>query len=46
MDALDEAEEYLDRIAETAAREARKQARSPERLLELIAYTRELSHSE
>ena len=46
VDALDEAEEYLDRIAETAAREARKQARSPERLLELIAYTRELSHSE
>jgi geranylgeranyl pyrophosphate synthase len=44
--ALDDAEDYLDRLAAEAKREAREHARSPKRLLELIAYTRELSRSE
>jgi len=46
VDALDEAEGYLDRIATDAEREAREHTRSPQRLLELVAYTRELSRSE
>jgi geranylgeranyl pyrophosphate synthase len=46
VDALDDAEDYLDRIATDAEREARERARSPARLLELVAYTRELSRSE
>lgn len=43
--ALDDAENYLDQIATEAEHEARNQARFPARLLELIAYTRELSRS-
>ena len=46
VDALDDAEAYLDRIASEAEHEAREHARSPGRLLELVAYTRELSRSE
>jgi geranylgeranyl pyrophosphate synthase len=46
VDALDEAEDYLDRIATDAEREAGEHARSPVRLLELVAFTRELSRSE
>ncbi|CAN5220691.1 hypothetical protein BH18ACT12_BH18ACT12_11920 [soil metagenome] len=46
VDALDDAEDYLDRIATDAEREARQCACSPARLLELIVYTRELSRSE
>ena len=42
---LDEAEEYLDAIAADAEREARDCALSPDRLLELVAYTRELSRA-
>jgi geranylgeranyl pyrophosphate synthase len=44
--ALDDAEDYLDGIAADAEDEARKHARSPARLLELVAHTRELSRSE
>jgi geranylgeranyl pyrophosphate synthase len=40
---LDEAEAYLDGIADAAEREARDWARSPAQLLELVAHTRELS---
>lgn len=43
---LDEAEGYLDGIALDAEAEARANARSPSRLVELVAYTRELSRSE
>jgi geranylgeranyl pyrophosphate synthase len=46
VDALDDAEEYLDRVATDAEQEARQHARSPARLLELVAYTRELSRSQ
>ena len=42
---LDEAEDYLDAIAADAEREARDHVRSPDRLLELVAYTRELSRA-
>jgi geranylgeranyl pyrophosphate synthase len=45
ISALDEAEGYLDRVAAEAEREARTYARSASRLLELVAYTRELSRS-
>jgi geranylgeranyl pyrophosphate synthase len=45
-DALDDAEEYLDEIASEAAREARENTRSATRLLDLVAYTRELSRSQ
>jgi hypothetical protein len=37
---------YLDAIALDAEAEARANARAPQRLLELVAYTRELSRSE
>jgi hypothetical protein len=43
---LDEAEAYLDGIALDAEAAARADARAPRRLLELVAYTRELSRSE
>jgi geranylgeranyl pyrophosphate synthase len=43
---LGEAETYLDGIALDAESEARANARTPRRLLELVAYTRELSRSE
>ena len=46
MESLDDAEDYLDRIAMEAANEARENARMPARLLDLIDYTRELSRSE
>jgi hypothetical protein len=46
VDALDAAEDYLDGVAADAEREAREHARSPARLVELVAYTRELSRSE
>jgi geranylgeranyl pyrophosphate synthase len=46
VDALDDAEVYLDRIAADAEREACVNARSAARLRELVAYTRELSRSE
>jgi geranylgeranyl pyrophosphate synthase len=46
VDALDDAEDYLDGVAAEAEFEARQHARSPARLLELIAYTRELSRSQ
>ncbi len=46
IDTLDDAEDYLDRIAIEAQDEAREHARSPARLLDLIAFTRELSRSE
>jgi geranylgeranyl pyrophosphate synthase len=44
-DAIDEAELELDRIAGAAEAEARRHARAPARLLELVAHTRELSRS-
>jgi len=44
--ALPEAERQLDRLAAEAGAEARRQARRPRRLLELVAYTRQLSRSE
>lgn len=46
LGALDDAEAYLDRIAADAEREALVNARSAKRLVELVAYTRELSRSE
>jgi geranylgeranyl pyrophosphate synthase len=44
--ALPEAERQLDGIAAEAIAEAKAHARAPRRLLELVAYTRELSGSE
>lgn len=43
---LDVAEHYLDRVASEAASEAREQVSAPGRLLELVAFTRELSRSQ
>jgi geranylgeranyl pyrophosphate synthase len=45
IEALDDAEAYLDRIAADAEHQARENARSASRLIELVAYTRELSRS-
>ena len=44
--ALPEAERQLDALATDAIEEARASARRPRRLIELVAYTRELSRSE
>jgi geranylgeranyl pyrophosphate synthase len=46
VDALDDAEVYLDRIAAEARHEAHGNARSAHRLDELVAYTRELSRTD
>jgi geranylgeranyl pyrophosphate synthase len=46
MAALPEAERQLDLLADDAIAEARENTRSPARLVDLVAYTRELSRSE
>jgi geranylgeranyl pyrophosphate synthase len=43
---LDDAEQYLDGLAEAAIAEARGQSDHPDRLIELVDYTRQLSTSE
>jgi ABC-type nitrate/sulfonate/bicarbonate transport system substrate-binding protein len=45
VEALPEAEDYLDTVAAEAETEARKNARNPERLLALIRDTRLLSRA-
>lgn len=45
VSALPEAERYLDGLADEARLEARRHAKNPQPLLDLVSYTRALSHS-